>query len=135
MPTKYSDRLKLPVEGSYEIKFHTSIGLAIAAGYERIVFNGKVPYIEFAESSLNRNNIYVPDSQKWRIKNLSSPYVEYRSRDYCKIKIILWKQNNDKFNEGMFYISPFDLKSDQIPVLIEPLYRKKTLQSHLSFNF
>lgn len=128
MPTKYKDRLKLPVEGSDKIKFCTSIGLNVATGYERVVFNGKTPYIEFSESRMNQDNIYVPDSQRWRINNVSSPYIEYRSKDYCKIKIMLWKEN-DELVAGMFYASPFDLKSDQIPVLIEPLYRKRTLQS------
>lgn len=128
MPTKYTDRLKLPVEGSNDIKFSTSIGLEVATGYERVVFNGKTPYIEFSESRMNKDNIYVPDSQKWRISNAASPYIEYRSKDYCNVKIMLWKQGAD-LTQGMFYVSPFELKSDQIPVLIEPLYRKRTLQS------
>lgn len=128
MPTKYTDRLKLPVEGSDDIKFSTSIGLEVATGYERVVFNGKTPYIEFSESRMNKDNIYVPDTQKWRIGNAASPYIEYRSRDYCNVKIMLWKQG-DELTQGMFYVSPFDLKSDQIPVLIEPLYRKRTLSN------
>lgn len=127
MPTKYTDRLKLPIKGLSDIKFSTSIGLAIATGYERVVFNGKIPYVEFSESKMNKENIYVPDSQKWRINNASSRYIEYRSKDYCKIKIMLWKEH-DELIAGMFYASPFDLKSDRIPILIEPLYRKRALQ-------
>jgi len=128
MPTKYTDRLRLPVKGSEEIKFFTSIGLEVATGYERVVFKGRTPYIEFAELRMNKDNIFVPNAQKWRINNAASPYVEYRSRDYCNVKIMLWKQNSE-LKAGMFYVSPFELKSDQIPVLIEPLYRKRTSQS------
>ena len=128
MPTKYTDRLNLPSEGLDGIKFSTSIGLEMAAGYERVVFKGKIPYVEFSESNMNKGNICVPDSQKWRIKNDASPYIEYRSKDYCNIKIMQWKKT-DTLRAGKFYISPFDLKSDKIPVLIEPLYRKRTLQS------
>lgn len=132
MPTKYKDRLKLPSEGLGGIKLSTSIGLEIAVGYERIVFKEKIPYVEFSESNINKINICIPDSQKWRIKNNASPYVEYRSRDCCNVKIMQWKKD-DSLRAGKFYISPFDLKSDKIPVLIEPLYRKKTLSNQNVF--
>ena len=128
MATKYTDRLKLPFDGSNDIRFTTTNGLEIATGYKQVIFGGKTPYVEFSESQINKENIYIPDSQKWRIKNSMSNYIEYRSKDYCNVKIMQWK-NNEDFKEGMFYVSPFDLKSDQIPVLIEPLYRRGTLQS------
>lgn len=130
MPIKYTDRLKLPIDGLSDIKFYTAIGLEIATGYERIVFENKIPYIEYSEFEINKKNIFIPNSQKWRIKNNSSPYVEYRSKDCCNIKIILWKKSSQSLEAGKYYISPFKLKSDQFPILIEPLYRKRTLQSN-----
>jgi hypothetical protein len=119
----------LPVEGIKDIRLFTSIGLEIAIGYKRIVFNGKTPYIEVAESNLIKENICIPENQKWRITNTASSYIEYRSKDYCNVKIMLWKYTTD-LKSGMYYISPFDLKSDQIPILIEPLYHKGTLQEN-----
>jgi hypothetical protein len=133
MPTKYTDRLKLPTDGFSNIKFYTEIGLEIATGYERVVFKNKIPYIEFSESEINKNKIFVPNSQKWRINNNSSPYIEYRSKDCCNIKIILWKKSYQSLQSGKYYISPFKLKSDQFPILIEPLYRKQTLSNQNVF--
>ena len=129
MPTKYADRLKIPTEGSDHVSFSTSNGLAIATGYEGVIFAQKKPYIQFSEQQINKDNIYTPENQKWRIKNSASPYIEYRSRDYCNVKIMQWKEaDGTEFQMGKFYVSPFDLKSDKNPVLI-PLYRKQTLQS------
>ena len=126
MPIKYAERLKLPFEGSNGVIFTTLNGLEIATGYKQVIFGGKHPYIEFSENQINKENIFIPDSQKWRIKNSNSNYIEYRSKDYCNVKIVQWK-NSENFKKGMFYISPFDLRSDQIPVLIERLYRRGTL--------
>lgn len=130
MPTKYIDRLNLPFLGHFDIYFYTHNGLLIAKGYQKVIFHDKTPYIEFNESNIFQDNIKIPESKKWRIKNLASQYVEYRSKDYCNIKILYWKVDT-KLNSGMFYISPFGLKSDKIPVLIDPLRRKKTLNQTL----
>jgi hypothetical protein len=125
MPKKYTERLKLPIKGIPAIDFSTPNGLLIARGYQQVIFHKKTPYIEFKETNINKENIYIPDSQKWRIKNPSSLFVEYRSKDYCNVKIMHWKSTNC-LKSDMFYISPFDLQSDQIPVLIDPLRRKKS---------
>lgn len=111
MPTKYTDRIKLPINGLPEVKFTTKNGLEIATGYEKVVIN-KVPLVQFDEKQLICNNIQIPDNQKWRIKNPESPYIEYRSRDYCAVKIIQLKEDKK------FYVSIFKLKSDLFPVLI-----------------
>ena len=116
MPTKYTDRINLPIDGMKEIEFFTKNGLKIATGYEKIVIN-KVPFIRLSKKQLVNDNIRVLENQKWRIKNPNSPYVEYRSRDYCAVKIIQTK------NDKKFYISPFELKSNTIPVLISPRFK------------
>jgi hypothetical protein len=124
MPTKYADRLQLPINGCDEIVFLTIIGLDIATGYNKIVYHKSQPYIEFSKNMIHMENVYVPENQKWRIDGSFSSYVEYRSKDCCKIKILQYKK---KLN--LFYISPFDLKSDKIPILINPLRRKKTIEN------
>lgn len=78
---------------------------------------------------LTIENICIPENQKWKVKNVLYNYVEYRSKDYCNIKIIKWKKNKEPFKSNMFYISPFKLKSNEVPILIKPLHRKKTLQN------
>ena len=113
MPTKYADRLNLPTEGLKDIQFSTKNGLKIAKGYNKVVIN-KTPLIQLNEEQLIYDNIFIPENQKWRIKNPNSPYIEYRSRDYCAVKIMQLKEDNK------FYISPFKLKSDLIPVLVAP---------------
>lgn len=130
MPTKYAERLQLPTEGIPNIELSTNIGLSIASGYDRVVYSQKKPYLEFSESQLEMENIYIPENQKWRIQNSSSPYIEYRSKDCYSVKIIKQKDvPHPDFVSGKFYISPFDLKSKKIPVLISPLLRKRTLAS------
>ena len=138
MPTKYSDRLNLPVDGNDSIRFYTQNGLLIATGYQRVVFGDistvhgmtkKQPYVEFTKEQLNLENIAMPSQQKWRVSNKASLYIEYRSRDYCNVKIMEQKSNDRPLKQGMCYISPFDLRSDQVPVLIEPLRRRRTLAS------
>lgn len=120
MPTKYSDRLNMPKIGISEVGFTTKNGLKIANGYMRVKLAGK-PMIEFIDSQVVKENISIPANQEWKIKNKAVEYIEYRSRDYCGVKIFKRKSN------GKFYISPFDLISDKFPVLISPLLRKKTI--------
>lgn len=129
MPTKYSERLNLPLNGNDKISFFTTNGLLVAKGYKRVVFSEKGPYVEFTEDQLDKENIYVPPQQKWRASNAASPYIEYRSRDYCHVKFMQQKNDDGDLKQNMYYASPFDLRSDQIPVLIQSLRRKHTLQS------
>lgn len=120
MPTKYCDRLNLPVSGVEDVSFSTKIGLKIAVGYKKVLLSGK-PMIEFTDTMIQKENIFLPESQRWKVKNSAFPFVEYRSKDFCKVKILKNKKS------GRFYISPFDLTSDKYPVLISPLLRKKTI--------
>lgn len=131
MPTKYSERLLLPSTSERKIVFTTLNGLEIATNYEKIVFSipspgsiYKKPFIEFDPKHIVFENIKLPNSQKWRESNIRSPYVEFRSKDFTNIKIMRWKINSDEFSANMFYISPFDLKTSEFPVLIQPLKRK-----------
>jgi len=118
MPTKYCDRLNMPATGMSDIVFFTKNGLKIANGYKQVILNGK-PLIEFLDVTIE--NIHIPLNQQWKLKNANISHVEYRSRDYCKVKILQNKRNR------RYYISPFDLVSDKIPVLISPLFRRKTI--------
>ena len=143
MPTKYSERLKLPLGGSEGILFSTANGLLIAKGYHRVLLSEKGPYIEFSEDQIDKENVFIPEQQKWRLTNPASNYVEYRSKDYCSVKIMKWKkeelrtsarhqpfrQEPAELKAGMFYISPFALRSDKVPVLISLLQRRRTISA------
>lgn len=120
MPTKYSDRLNIPTAGMSDIVFSTKNGLKIATGYKRVIIEKK-PMVEFLDSHMEKTNIHVPQNQQWKLKNPQIIFAEYASKDYCNVKILRSKKN------GRYYISPFDLISDKIPVLISPLQRRKTI--------
>lgn len=126
MPTKYTERLKLPIEGFQDILFSTANGLAIANGYEKVVFTDKNPLIEFNESQLVWGNIVLPNILKWRLTHPAAKYVEYRSKDYCGVRIFKQKLEGDEVRPGYFYVSPFDLRSDKFPILIESLRRHRS---------
>jgi hypothetical protein len=132
MPTKYSDRLNIPVQGS-NLQLFTRNGLEIATTYNKIVLTKKGPYIQFKEEHLNKNNIIVLENQKWRINHFSSPYAEYRSKDSCCVRIIFQKQETEELESGFWYISAFDLTSKNYPVLISSLKRERKLQVPKNF--
>lgn len=123
MPIKYEERLKIPVGGLEDILFYTNSRLMLSKGYNSIVFTPKGPFLE--TDNLNLENTSVPNCQHWRIHNPVSSYIEHRSKDYCSVRIIEQKFTDGRFRKGMFYISPFDLISDKIPVLITPLKRER----------
>lgn len=125
--TRYEERLLLPLTGSDNIKFSTSIGLPVAVGYDRVVIGERGPYIEFDERHIIKDNIHIPPFQAWREKHADCFYIEYRSKDCCNVKLYHQKKLVDyaDYKIGKWYISPFDLVSDQFPVLILPLKRKR----------
>lgn len=120
MPTKYCDRLHLPEIGNSEVAFFTKNGLKIAQGYKTVSYSNK-PVIEFTETQIDQKNVFIPENKKWKIENKAIDFIEYRSKDFCNIKILKRKIDNK------FFISVFDLTSNKFPILISPLHRKKTI--------
>jgi hypothetical protein len=116
MRKRYEDRILVPINGGTLILL-TNAKLRIANGYERVVFQKK-PFLEISRKNICADNISIPYLQKWRENSIESGWVEYRSKDYCKIKIIYDKQKQK------FYCSIFDLHSKEKPSLIEKLTRK-----------
>lgn len=126
MPTRYMERLHLPVNPlKEEINFATPNGLPIAKGYNGIVITDKGPMVEFFEDHLCFCNIAVPPPLEWRRKHPEAYYAEYRSRDYCGVKVYEQRRDVGNLRAGMFYISPFDLISDKYPILIERLNKRR----------
>ena len=98
--------------GNDHTEFYTHSGLLIAKGYKRIVYGKRGPYIEFDESHIKTDHIYIPVESTWRIGSHKSFYLEYRSMCKSYIKIYYQKRlvSYADYKIGFFYISPYDLK-------------------------
>jgi hypothetical protein len=119
----YEERLKIPILGNQNTKFYTKSGLPIANGYIRIVIGKRGPYIEFDENQLISENIIIPTKEQYRLYSDKVYYVEWRTIDECNVKIYfqLKKVDYADYVEGLYYISPFDLKTDKLENLIDKL--------------
>lgn len=120
----YGERLKIPVYGA-AIPLFTKSGLWISAGYQRIVIGERGPYMEFNDDQIEHKHIYVPGDQQWRLDHQLSFYNEYRTTQ-DNVKVYHQKKAVDyaDYVVGMWYISPFDLRSVDNGILIEELKRK-----------
>jgi len=117
----YRQRLILPefpLDGNL-IEFKTKSGTVVAKGYERVVIGDRGPYVEFSPSQIVKLSWDMPDDQKWRIGGRCY-YIEVRSNDKAFVKMYYQKAMVDyaDYKVGMWYISPFDLTTDQYPVLV-----------------
>lgn len=110
MKIKKKSRLIAPVSGNFFI--FTKGNLKISDGYQRIHL-GKNPLLEINEKQITIDNLLIPFHQKWREQSSRSNYIEYRSKDYCNVKIIFSKK------ESNFYVSIYEVTSIEFPRLIE----------------
>jgi hypothetical protein len=117
----YIDRIRISTFGNNKTLFFTKNKLRIAKGYEKIIVEEK-PFCVFLHKQICHENIAIPFKQNWREESEKSDYIEYRSKDYCNIKI---KYDKKKLR---FFVSLFDLSTEEIQILVEPLLRTKTLQ-------
>lgn len=122
---QYEKRMVLPLDGNPDIEFFTKDGTLVAKGYERVVIGERGPYIEFADASIVRDSIHIPDDQKWRLlpKYAFVYYNEWRTKDNSNVK--LYEQRKTvkyaDYKVGFWYVSPFELTTLEYPVLIKPL--------------
>ena len=110
--------------------FTTGCELIIAHGYERVVIGMRGPYVEFLDEHIKRESLFIPGDQRWRFDHFhvgKCYYYEFRTRDSRRIKVYFQKKPVDyaDYRIGRWYISPFDLVTDQHPVLVEPLRKEK----------
>ena len=97
------------------LEFSTRTGLVLARGYVRVEFGARGPYIEFASAQIVREAIRHVEA-KW------VQYDEYRSRDESNVKLYFqWQPvQYAVYKPGMWYISPFDLRTTKYPELVAP---------------
>jgi hypothetical protein len=121
----YIERLKIPINGNNDLIFYTKSNIMLAKGYIRIVIGERGPYIEFERKNfIDFSKLQIPESQKWRLKNNNSFYIEYRSKDYVKIYFQKRVVNYADYKIGKFYISPFDLYINNKEHIIDTLNKK-----------
>jgi len=125
MTKPYSERIKIPLEGSETLRFFSKSGTHVATGYERIVIGGRGPYIEFRDDQIVEDSFLIPEDQKYRIKDGRVYYIEARTKDESYVKLYIQKKTvaYADYRVGMLYISPFDLKTSEIDELVEPLQK------------
>jgi hypothetical protein len=125
----YQERLKINHDGDSTKRFYTKSGLLVATGYERVVFGGRGPYIEFKPKSMVKENCYMPEDVKWKKHNDHKYKVYYYEARTVKddVKIYYQTQTVDyaDYKVGLMYVSPFELYDESGTVLIETLRKKK----------
>ncbi len=123
--TDYKERIKINHDGSSNFLLFTKSGMLVATGYERVVFGGRGPYLEFRKDQIIRDNIYIPESCEWRLEDYQKDriyYYEYRTNEdyvmvYLQNKIVDYAD----YKVDFVYISPFDLYDENEKVLIKKL--------------
>jgi hypothetical protein len=124
----YRQRLILPefpLDGK-PVRFLTASDTIVAQGYERVVLGDRGPYVEFSDDHIILKSLHIPPDQIWRLRGDRCFYIEYRTGDEANVKVYQQKfaVTYADYQVGMWYISPFDLTTDQYPVLVKPLEKK-----------
>lgn len=121
--TDYSKRLKIPLDGNPSTEFYSFSNTLLAVGYDRIVIGQRGPYIEFSKNQIQFCNFYIPADCSWRLSDKRVYYIEYRSADkdfvklYDQLKTVAYAD----YKIGKLYISPFLLKTHDLPTIIDAL--------------
>jgi len=124
MKKSYEERLKIPLVKTV-MSLCTRSCYLVAIGYERIVIGKRGPYIECIDDQIIRDNLYVPEDQMWRFNYPLSFYNEYRTK-VDDVKVYHQKKVVDyaDYLVKRWYISPFDLRTDKLEELIEPIAKR-----------
>jgi hypothetical protein len=88
----------LPANGNQETIFFTKGKLRIAQGYEKIVFQKK-PRVQFLLKNIVLENLYIPFYAQWMEQRKESLFIEYRTKDYCRLKVLYYKETQRFFCE------------------------------------
>lgn len=121
----YEKRLRIPIIGDSNTLFYTKSNLLVAKGYDSIVIGGRGPYIEFNDTQIIIDNLFIPKEQEYRLTSNVVYYIEFRTIDECYVKVYYQLKTVDyaDYKLGKLYISPFNLKTDKLNEIIS--YDKK----------
>ena len=131
----YTDLLNISEDGG-RIKLKTKSNTIVCNGYDRIVFGGRGPYIEFNKNQLLDNAFFVPKSQLYRISDSRIYYIEFRTIEndikvYYQMRSVAYAD----YLINHFYISPLDLyKEDGTKCIRTDIESNENLNEFFEFN-
>jgi len=93
------------------MRVFTKSGLQIAHNFERIVHGGRGDYIEIDGEDILGQNIFILDSEMWRLNNHKVYYWDFRSNDVEAIKLYFQRRLVDyaDYKIGFWYLDPNDV--------------------------
>jgi hypothetical protein len=119
------DQVFISHHGHPSVQLFSEKGLLLSAGYVRVEFGARGPYVEINQSQIQKANLRKIEAQH-------SYFDEYRSRCQANVKVYFQRQTVSyaKYKIGFFYISPFELYDDkgrpvagELPTLFDGLSR------------
>jgi hypothetical protein len=104
-------QLPIPIEGS-ELQLFNKSNTLLSNGYQRVVIGKRGPYVECSDLQINKQALYIPKNQKYRLTDPAIYYHEYRTNDfaYTKVYYQLHTVKYADYKVGYYYFSPDDLK-------------------------
>jgi hypothetical protein len=130
MARNYRKDLRVPAHSSPNTWLLTLSGILLARGYQRCVFGGRGPYIEFTHEQLVHDKLYVPDDKQWKIGNPNVDYEELRTRDGVKVYFQRRTVSYADYLPGWYYVSPFKLMTEDGVRLLEELKKSPGKNQH-----
>lgn len=115
---KYLDALpqEFDVDGNKDCNIYSKNGTLLAIGYNRVVIGGYGAFVEFDKTQVISRNIKVKAGQEYRYsderysKNVKYLWLTAKDNSDCKIYFQKKTVNYADYKEGMFYISPYEVK-------------------------
>ena len=93
------------VDGDKNCNIYSKSGTLIATGYNRVVIGDYGAFVEFDNTQAIKQNIKVKAGQEYRYND-----KQYSDNSDCKIYFQKKTVNYADYKEGMFYISPYEVK-------------------------
>lgn len=104
------------VDGDKNCNIYSKGGTLIATGYNRVVIGDYGAFVEFDKTQVIKQNIKVKVGQEYRYndkqysENVKYLWLTAKDNSDCKIYFQKKTVNYADYKEGMFYISPYEVK-------------------------
>lgn len=104
------------VDGNKNCNIYSKSGTLIATGYNRVVIGDYGAFVEFDKTQAIKQNIKVKAGQEYRYndkqysENVKYLWLTAKDNSDCKIYFQKKTVNYADYKEGMFYISPYEVK-------------------------
>ena len=123
MKSEDKKRIQVSEVGDELTYFGSPSGLSLAVGYNRVVFGGRGPYVEFSPHHIVHMNIHIPEDTLYRLTDPRIYYIEFRSCDDNLVKVYYQMRTvaYADYKIGMFYISPIELRLIGGKYILQPI--------------